>query len=164
MNGINGFRLRAVRDIKAERMSPSVAQSSQEDDEESKEQLEDMVKKMALVGGSVWTSPEFATMVERGFYVYNAKWLGTEIEGDNRIIEFDAGFSTGECNDFSVRVLGVFKRKESGELEKKLTQLTVEERELLRGVVQNSAFEAIEKILPPKAMGTRAEAGPMQEV
>jgi hypothetical protein len=144
MNGIVGFRLRVVRDVKAERMSGFKPEPG-DSDAESKEQMEDMVKKIALAGGSVWTSPEFRNMIKNGFYVYNAKWLGTQIEGENRTIEFDAGFSTGECLDFSVRVLGVYKRNESGDLEKKLTPLDATERESLRSLVQSTAFEAIEK-------------------
>ena len=120
------------------------------EDAEEKNLLEDMVKKMALTGGNVWSSPEFTTMVAHGFYVYNAKWLGTEEGGDNRVVEFDAGFSNGECRDFSVRVLGLYKRNESGDLEKKLTPLSSHERESLRATVQSSAFSALEKIQPAK--------------
>lgn len=163
MNGITGFRLRAVRDVKAERMSSFQQEISNEEEKESKEQLEDMVKKMALVGGDVWNSPEFRTMVERGFYVYNAKWLGTENERENRVIEFDAGFSNGECRDFSVRVLGLYKRNERGDLEKKITPLSPQERESLRSIVQSSAFEAVEKAQPAKSEETQAAADSTEE-
>ena len=147
MNGIAGFRLRSVINVKAERMAniPSGG-----DDDNSKEETEEMVKKMALIGGSVWTSPEFQGMVKSGFFVYNARWFGTELDGDNRTIEFDAGFSDGECLDFATRVLGYYKRNEDGSLEKKLTPLANSERELLRARVQKSAFESVEKIQPAK--------------
>ena len=153
MNGTIGFRLRGVRDVKAERMQ-SVQPPSDDGDEADKEQLEDMVKKMALTGGSVWTSPEFRTMVQNGFFVYNARWLGTELEGENRTMEFDAGFSTGECLDFAIRVLGVYKRSGDGSLEKKLTSLGTPERESLRSRVQQSAFEAIDKLQSPTPLVT----------
>lgn len=147
MNNIEGFRLRSVRDVKAERMSTAHADSDSSD-AEGKEELEEMVKKMALTGGSVWTSPEFKAMVENGFFVYNSRWLATEHDGDNRTMEFDAGFSNGECADFSVRVLGVYKRNEHGNLEKKLTPLGATDRERLRTCVQHSAFVAVERIQP----------------
>jgi hypothetical protein len=148
MNGMLGFRLRSVPYVKAERMGALSGESTA--DEAEKENVEEMVKKMALTGGSVWNSPEFSTMVKNGFFVYNARWLGTELDGENRNIEFDAGFSTGDCLDFSIRVLGVYKRKDDGLLEKKLTPLSQAEREKLRRVVQDSAFEALEKIRTPQ--------------
>jgi hypothetical protein len=151
MNSVAGFRLRAVRDVKAERMA--VAQTEGEgSDVDAQEEVEEMVKKMALNGGSVWTSPEFQSMVKNGFFVYNARWLGTELNGENRTVEFDAGFSTGECLDFSIRVLGFYKRNNDGGLEKKLTLLNSTDREAFRSSVQKSAFEAVEKVQPPKSV------------
>ena len=147
MNGIQGFRLRAVRNVKAER-SKSDKSGSDEEEAEAKERVEDMVKKMALDGSSVWTSPEFASMIKNGFFVYSARWLGTELEGANRVIEFDAGFSSGECLDFAVRVLGVYKRKDDGTLETKVTPMSATEKESLRAIVHDSAFEAVEKAMP----------------
>jgi hypothetical protein len=157
ITGVTGFRLRTVSDVKAERMA--VVQTEGEDgDADKKEELEEMVKKMALNGGSVWTSPEFQSMVKNGFFVYSARWLGTELTGDNRTVEFDAGFSTGECLDFSIRVLGFHKRNEEGGLEKKLTLLNNTERELFRSSVQKSAFEAVEKVQPAKPANVVTEA------
>ena len=146
MNNIEGFRLRTVLNIKAERMDKEAGK----DDSGEIEKLEEMVKNMALTGGSVWSSPEFKSMVENGFFVYRSKWLGTELDGDNRTIEFEAGFSDGECADFSARAVGYYKRNESGGLEKKTTALRNAERELFRNRVQKSAFECSEKIHPFK--------------
>jgi hypothetical protein len=151
MSGMPGFQLRTVRDVKAERL-PTVRQGNEnQTDEDGKGKMEDMVKKMALAGGSVWTSPEFKTMVDRGFFVYNTKWLGTESDGDNRVIEFEAGFSSGECLDFAVRVLGLYKRNEHGDLESKISPMNANERENLRSLVHDTAFDALEKAQPTES-------------
>jgi hypothetical protein len=162
MNGVAGFRLRSVRDVKAERMTKSHP-GTEEDDADEKDAVEEMVKKMALAGGSVWTSPEFTTMVKNGFFVHSARWLGTEIAGENRTIEFDAGFSTGECLDFSGRVIGYYKRNEDGSLEKKITPLSATDREVFRSRAQDSAFAALEKLQPPKETAPTSEPAEQPE-
>jgi hypothetical protein len=147
MNGMEGFRLREVKDIKAERFK-GLNRGGEEAESAAKEQVETLVRKMALAGDSVWTSPEFLTMTENGFFVYSAKWRGTETEGENRTIEFEAGFSSGECLDFNLRVLGVYNRNSDGNLEIKLSPLSPPQREALRWKMQQSAFDALGKIPP----------------
>lgn len=164
MRGIEGFRLRDVKDLKVERFS-AVAEAEEETEEgadagerakrreteRKKDEMKGIVRHMALSGESLLTSPQYNQLKQDGFFISKSIWDSFETNGKGRVFEFEAEFKDPqEGRGFCYTVRGVYDRDNDGELKStRRAVLGSDKHDLLRRL-EDAAFTAANTVTKDK--------------
>jgi hypothetical protein len=151
INGIEGFFLSGVSDLHLDRRFPEENETDRHDAEEvgtnkRKKELEGLVKHAVLFGDSLLKSEFYLELRDSGYYIGSVKWTANELGGDQRQVEFYAGFKDPiEANDFLFDVRKVAKRDKAGDYGKGERPHALERPVMLK-LVEVAAYQAMEAI------------------
>lgn len=158
INGISGFILSGVTDLHVDRRFPEEDQEGGEEEEsvkEKNEKLVGLVKHAVLSGDSLLNSEFYLDLRDSGYYIGNIVWTANETVGDQRQVEFSAGFKDPIlATDFVFDVRRVAKRNKDGDYGKLERNQPVDRPHLLK-LVETSAYQAMDGLqnLPPPSTG-----------
>jgi hypothetical protein len=122
-------------------------------DEQTEEEVKGMVKSAALNGKGLLTSELYQKLQALGYFVHRIHWTSLDVDGDGRLMEFEAGFENPvEAKGFFYdlrRVIPSDVDKEKG-----FTQLEVTNRERprIRRLLVDAAYKALEETATSSAM------------
>lgn len=151
MSDIEGMRLIDVSNIKVDRLIPihsdSAADDEENGDQEADEELEQKLKKVVMYGADLFTTHEFQELVSQGFHISGAKWKSEKKAGQGEQVEFSANFgSPTDGKDFAYKVLGVYRRDDSGELKQAKEKVYGSEKKEYLSALESSAYNALQSI------------------
>jgi hypothetical protein len=149
INGINGFILSGVTDLHVDCRLPEEEDPSAEEDDDRKkkeEKLVGLVKHAVLSGDSLLNSELYADLKNSGYYIGSIVWTANETGGDQRQIEFYAGFKDEIlATDFVFDIRRVAKRDKDGNYGKAERTQPIDRISLLK-LVETAAYTAMDGI------------------
>lgn len=153
INGLKGFILSGVTDLHVDCRLPEEEDPSHEEEEEKKkkeEKLVGLVKHAVLSGDSLLNSELYAELKKAGYYIGSIVWTANETGGDQRQIEFYAGFKDEIlATDFIFDVRRVAKRDEDGNYGKPERGQPIDRAKLLK-LIETAAYSAMDVIQEEK--------------
>jgi hypothetical protein len=158
INGVDGFVLAGVSDLHLDRRFPGDGEASGEEvkgekADKRKKELEGLVKHAVLFGDSLLKSEFYLELTDSGYYISSVKWTANEAGGDQRQVEFYAGFRDPiEATDFLFDVRRVAKRDKAGDYGKAERPHALERPVLLK-LTEAAAYQAMERVEQKVAAG-----------
>jgi len=159
MHNIEGFRVTDVKDLKVDHRFPEPkstatdegeTEEESEGDEESEESeaVKGLVRNAILHGESLLTSELYARLRETGYYITSATWTAQETTGDERVVDFTAGFGDPvKATGFAFDVLRVLRRNVKGENDRTASSFQLFEKKRLQTRLAESCYAAYEKAI-----------------
>ncbi|PYJ10656.1 MAG: hypothetical protein DMF06_05560 [Verrucomicrobia bacterium] len=163
MHRMQGFRVTDVKDLKVDHRFPEAPSTNEDVQEEGEEQTEDintlegeqvkgLVRNAVLHGESLLTSELYRRLRETGYYIASSTWSAKEDKGEERIVEFTAGFSDPVAGTgFAFDVLKVVRIDKAGDRDRAASPFKLFERRRLQTQLAESCYAAYEKLKPAGA-------------
>ena len=160
MHNIEGFRVIDVKDLKVDHRLPELKSETGAEDEEEGDQTEEeveeteafkgLVRSAILHGESLLTSELYNRLRETGYYIASATWTAKEKSGDERVVDFAAGFGDPvKGTGFAFDVLRVQRRSGKDETARP-SPFQLFEKKRLQTLLAESCYVAYEKIVPSR--------------
>lgn len=144
MGGMEGFRLREVRDLRVDRI---VRESDDDEDAEATadtDELKALVRKVALSGENILISPQYQQLAKDGFFISRSVWTSIETTGEGRIFEFEAEFKDAQnASNFAYQIRGVYQRNNDGEILQTRSEIADNEKSQLKARLEAAAYHSV---------------------
>ena len=136
IDGVAGFALSEVTDLQVDHRFPEQdgtdEEAARQDDEE---RIAGLVKRAVLSGERLLNSQFYYELRDSGYYIGSIKWVANEVGGDQRQIEFSAGFKDPIlATDFVFDVRRVARREKDGSYGKADRNQPVDRPRLLKAI------------------------------
>ncbi len=145
IDGVEGFTPSEVTDLQVDRRFPE--QDGTDDDDArlaDEERITGLVKRAVLSGDRLLNSQFYYELRDSGYYIGSIKWLANELGGDQRQVEFSAGFKDPIlATDFVFDVRRVARREKDGSYGKAERNQPVDRPRLLKAI-EAAAYQAME--------------------
>jgi hypothetical protein len=152
INGVEGFILSGVTDLHLDRRFPVEEDDDIDNDDDvastrtKEEQLVGLVKHAVLTGDSLLNSEFYLDLRNSGYYIGNIVWTASETGGDQRQVEFYAGFKDAIlATDFVFDIRRIAKRDKDGNYGKAERHQPVDRPRLLK-LLESAAYESLERL------------------
>ncbi|PTY03325.1 hypothetical protein DB346_05445 [Verrucomicrobia bacterium LW23] len=147
IDSLKGFKRRDVLDLKLNRISSDNTDSEDEDEkQEAEDKMRNAVKRMALSGGALLSTPQFKQISDDGFAIYRIVWEAREIDGNGNIYELEALFKDPENGiGFAYHIRGI--REFDGDKYTGLKkQISLDQKNRLHDLIVEAAYSALDVI------------------
>lgn len=161
-SGMEGLRLREVRDLKVDRILVDQEEPASDDEQQQKgreqQALKTLVRKVALTGENILLSPQYQQLANDGFFISKAIWISGETSGKGRLFEFEAEFKEAQtATQFAYHIRGVYDRDEDGELARTKSELDESEKNILKNCLEAAAYSSIERVTQEETPTRRSQ-------
>lgn len=115
-----------------------------QDTEQAQQEMLTLVKKVALKGQNLMSSPEYQQLTKKGFYITYLIWCSKQLNRPYHKVEFEAGFQEPETGKgFRYNVRGAYHYVQKQEYTKHRKSLSNDEKQPFLSLIEQTAHKTI---------------------
>jgi hypothetical protein len=143
ISSLSGLTLQDVMRIKENRPEKSTPlpddEDTEEETDETSEEMLGIVKAIALHGQSLLSSPEYQAFHKRGFFITSITWSARKATSPYEIVEFEAGFEDPTAGTgFKYSVRGWYTQRQ-GDYTKNIKPVPPDDKNALLSIIEQVA-------------------------